>query len=92
MYITKYLAYLYVLGFLLPYLLQLFWLESTLQQRVALVICFVTQVFFYLIELKQMNYSGIYDYFSEFWNKIDTMLFILYTTYFVVRWSHTNDH
>lgn len=39
-----------------------------------------------------MHFSGLVDYFSEFWNKIDSLLFILYLAYFCIRWSHADTH
>ena len=84
---------IFFLCFLLPYLVQLFWLDDNhFLLRVCNILLFATEIAFFLIELGQLNYLGAASYFSEFWNWIDMILFLIVLMYFCLRMSLPFDH
>ena len=56
---------IYVIFYLIPIWLQIFIIQDT-STRVALVtICFITQFGFFVLEMIQMKYSGMKEYFRD---------------------------
>ena len=76
---------LYLFGFIIPFFIQLLCDISQGWVIFWMVISMFTTLFFFLIEIIQINYYGFKDYISETWNKFDISYFLLYTIYFFLR-------
>jgi len=70
------------MGYIFPFLWQLFYSNSNATQWRCLWICLFTSIGFFLLEVNQMHQLGV-SYFSSFWNIIDFCMFITFCMYFI---------
>ena len=81
-------------GYIVPFLWQLFYSNSHATQWKCLWICLLTSIGFFLLEVNQMHQQGVSTYFASFWNIIDTSMFIIFCVYFIEahKLSSRNGH
>lgn len=78
---------IFALGFLFPFILQLFWVRSAGGVIFLNLICAITQFLLVLIELLQIKGSSCKVYLNNIWNIVDLILVALFTVYFLMRFS-----
>lgn len=78
----------YFFGFIVPLILQMFFLEDKFQEMVANTLCLVTSICFACIEYYQIKDEGI-SYFLDFFNIVDFTMFLVYPVCFWLRMKDT---
>ena len=82
--IIKVQFFIFIFGYMAPFILQLFYAESNGAVIALNTLCLITQIFFIFIEGLQMRNSG-WKYFKVMWNIIDLSLFLVYCIYYINR-------
>ena len=74
---------MYIVGFLLPYLVQMF-SQDNHTVKVSIAICMVTQIIFFMFELTQIKVSTWKEYIGSRTNLMDLAYFLMFT-YFAIN-------
>lgn len=84
---TFYLAQLlvYACFFLLPFFCQMYQTDTSTGNQ-CLILCFITQTFFFMLELIQMRDQGL-AYMNEYYNQNDCLQYLVFLTILVLRWN-----
>lgn len=82
--------FFYAIGFLLPFIIQRFFVTSHGWVIAFIVSSLIVQVYLFLIEISQMNYKGLRAYFSKVFNIADFLNFFCFVAYAVLRLIKTD--
>ena len=80
MYVVRVQIWLLTVGFIVPFVVQLFYTESHSMRFDCNCVCLVTSVFFFILELNQMREKG--KKYVDLWNSVDIAVFIAFIFYF----------
>jgi hypothetical protein len=78
------LLLVYTIGFVMPLVYQIYYIDSQSNQNISLMLCFITQILFFSIEVIQILEEKL-DYFTSIWNIIDLTNFSIFMIYFFMR-------
>jgi hypothetical protein len=81
--------FIFVFGFMIPFLLQLLSLRDPSSVMTCLNICLFTEILFLGIEIQQI-YDQQWSYFKSVWNITDLSMFLLFWVYYVIRSDKPN--
>ena len=78
----------FLIGFYIPFILQLFFFRHDHFVIICNLVCFITQTLFFTIEIIQARYRGYEDYFDDFQNKVDMALIFVTYMYIIARMTN----
>jgi hypothetical protein len=79
------LFFIWLIFLVVPYFMQLFFLDHGHIVQILITICFVTQCIFFSLECIQMRVKGVKDYLSDKYNWTDISSFVVFLIYYLIR-------
>ena len=76
---------IFAIGFILPFLLQLFLFKFGSGMIICNSVCLLTIAFSFGVGVAQHKANGLKAYFKDFSNKVESSMLIIYCIYFVIR-------